>query len=63
MMVLGQKKAVLGGNRSVWGGTGRYLVVVGQHNLVLLGIRWYLVSLGLLYLYILKKRRFGRMLP
>ena len=32
---------VLGGTGSVWGGTGWYLVVLGQHNLVLLGIKWY----------------------
>ena len=36
-------------------GTGWYLVVVGQYKLVLLGIRWYWVSIGLLCLYILKE--------
>ena len=34
-------------------GTGWYLVVLGQYELVLLGIRWYWVSIGLLSLYIL----------
>ena len=37
---------------------GRYwlvLWVLGQYNLVLLGIEWYWVSIGLLCLYILKK--------
>ena len=32
---------VLGGTGSVWGGTGWYLVVLGQYNFVLLGIKWY----------------------
>ena len=31
---------VFGGDGSVWGGIGWYLVVLGQYNLVLLGIRW-----------------------
>ena len=31
---------VFGGDGSVWGGTGWYLVVLGQYNLVLLGIKW-----------------------
>ena len=35
-------------------GTGWYLVVLRQYKLVLLGIRWYWVSIGLLCLYILK---------
>ena len=30
------------------------LVVLGQYNLVLLGIKWYWVSIGLLCLHILK---------
>ena len=30
------------------------MVVLGQYNLVLLGIKWYWVSVGLLCLYILK---------
>ena len=44
-----------GGNGSVWGGTGWYLVAPGQYNLVLLGFKWYWVSMGLLCLYILIK--------
>ena len=39
----------------MWGGTGWYLVVLGQYNLVLLGIKWYWVGIGLLCLYVLKK--------
>ena len=35
-------------------GTGWYLVVLGQYKLVLLGIKWYWVSIRLLCLYILK---------
>ena len=35
-------------------GTGWYLVVLGQYKLVLLGIKWYWVSIGLLCLHILK---------
>ena len=46
---------MLGGTGSVWGGTGWYLVVLGQCNLVLLGIKWNWVSTTLLCLYILKK--------
>ena len=42
------------GTGSVEGGTGWYLVVLGQYNLVLLGIKWYWVSIVLLCLYILK---------
>ena len=38
---------VIGGDVSVWGGTGGYLVVLGQYNLILLGIKWYWVSMGL----------------
>ena len=55
---------------SVEGGTGWYLVVLvksnlvlGQTNLVLIGIKWNWISTRLLCLYILKKRRFGWMLP
>ena len=33
---------------------GRHCLVPGQYNLVLLGIKWYWVSIGLLCLYILK---------
>ena len=36
---------------AVWGSTGWYLVVLGQYNLVLLGIKWKWLSC----LYILKK--------
>ena len=36
-------------------GTGWYLVVLGQYELVVLGIRWYWVSIGLLCLYKLEK--------
>ena len=39
---------------SEFGGSGWYLVVLGQYNLVLLGIKWDWVSKGLLCLYILK---------
>ena len=45
---------LLGGTESVWVGTGWYLVVLGQYNWVPLGIKWNLVSVGLLCLYILK---------
>ena len=45
---------VLGGTESVWSGTGWHLVVLGQYNLVLLGVKWYWVSIGLSCLYILK---------
>ena len=68
-MVLGQYRALLvdicvsmeqnwlihDGIGSVEGCTGCYLVAQGQYNLVLLGIRWYWVSIGLLCLHILKK--------
>ena len=43
-----------GGAGSVWGGTSWYLVMLGQYNLVLLGIKWNWVSTTLLCLYILK---------
>ena len=46
---------VLDGTGSVWGGTGWYLVVLGQCNLVLLDIKWNWVSITLLCLHILKK--------
>ena len=49
----GQYWLVFGGDGSVWGGTGWYLVVLGQYNLVLLGI----------IIYIEKRGDFGRMLP
>ena len=44
---------------SIW----RYWLVLGQYRLVLLDIRWYMVSKGLVCLYILEKWRFGRVLP
>ena len=31
---------VVGGAGSVWSGTDWYLVVLGQYNLILLGIKW-----------------------
>ena len=66
-MVLGQYGVVLvgsGDTGSVWGGTGWYVVVLVQYNLVLLGIKWYWVSKVRLCLYnIEKKRRLGRLLP
>ena len=40
---------------SVGGGKGWYLVVLGQYNLVLLGIKWNWVSKGLSCLYISKQ--------
>ena len=46
---------VFGGAGSVWGGTGWYLVILGQYNLILLGIKWNWVTTRLLCLYILKK--------
>ena len=65
MMLLGQHEAelvdtgrywlVFGGDGSVWRGTGWYLMVLGQFNLVLLGIKWNWVSTTLLCLYILKE--------
>ena len=41
MMELGQQKAVeVDATGSVGGGTGWYLMVLGQYNLVLFGIKW-----------------------
>ena len=48
-------RLVIGGTDSVWDGTGVNLVVLGQYNLVLLGIKWNWVSTRLLCLYILKE--------
>ena len=56
---MGQYWLVLGGTWSLWGGTGWYMVVLGQYNLVLIGIKWYWARKVLLCLYILKKRIFG----
>ena len=50
----GQYCLVLDGTGSVEGGTGWYLVVLGQYSLALLGIKWNWVSARLLCLYILK---------
>ena len=38
---IGQYWLVLGGTESEWGSNGRYLEVLGQFKLVLLGIKWY----------------------
>ena len=46
---------VIDGTGSVWGDTGCNLMVLGQYNLVLIGIELYWVNKGLLCLYILKK--------
>ena len=46
---------VIDGTGSVWSNTGSNLMVLGQYNLVLIGIEWYWVNKGLLCLYILKK--------
>ena len=55
---------VLDGSGSVDGYTGWYLVVLGQYKLVLLGIKWYWVSKGILCMYILKKNgNFGGVSP
>ena len=45
----------IGCTGSVWGGTGWYLVVLGQYNLVLFGFKWNWVSTRLVCLHILKK--------
>ena len=50
----GQYWLVIGGTGSVWGDTGCNLVVLGQYNLVMIGIEWYWGNKGLLCLYILK---------
>ena len=52
---IGRYWLVFCGTGSVWGTTGWYLVILGQYNLVLFGIKWYWVDKGLLCLYILKK--------
>ena len=52
---------IFGGAGSEWGGSGWYLVVLGQYTLVLLGIKWYWASIRLLCLYLSKKGKFGRM--
>ena len=58
MMVLDQKRAVLGGIWWYWVSMRQYwwyLVILGHYNMVLCGIKWYWVNKGLLCLYILKK--------
>ena len=44
---------------SLQGDTGCNLLVLGQYNLVLIGIEWYWVNKGLLCLYVLKKKTNG----
>ena len=51
----GQYWLVFEGTGSLWGDNGCNLVVLGQYNLILIGIEWYLVNKGRLCLYILKK--------
>ena len=41
---------IFDGTESVEGGTGWYLVVLGQYNLVLLGVKWNWVSFMPLYI-------------
>ena len=53
--ITGQYWLIIDGTGSVWGDTGCNLVVLGQYNLVLIGIEWYWVSKMLLCLYMLKK--------
>ena len=52
---MGRYWLVLGGTRSVLGGSGWYLLVLGQYNSVLLSIKLYWVSKVLICLYILEK--------
>ena len=64
MIILGQYKTALVSSWCRWVSVERYLVVLGQYNLVLLGFKWYWVGIGLLCLYVLKKNwRFGWMSP
>ena len=51
---MGRYWLVLGVTGLVWGGTGWYLVVLGQCKLVPLGIRWNWVITKLLCRYVLK---------
>ena len=55
LVLTGQYWLVFDDTASVWGDTVCNLVVLGQYNLVLIGIEWYWVNKGLLCLYILKK--------
>ena len=52
---IGRYWLVLSGTGSVWGGTGWYMVVLGQYNSLLLSIKLYWVTKVLVCLYILKK--------
>ena len=40
----GQYWLVFDGTGSLWGDTGCNLVVLGQYNLILIGIEWYWVN-------------------
>ena len=42
------------GTRSVEGGTGWYLVVLGQYGVVLVGTWWYMVLLGIKWYWVSK---------
>ena len=46
---------IISGTWLFWVTIWRYWLVLGQYKLVLLGIRWYRVSKGLVCLYILEK--------
>ena len=46
---------IISGTWWYWDSIWRYWLVFGQFKLVLLGIRWYMVSKGLVCLYILEK--------
>ena len=50
---------IISGNRWYWVSIRWYWLVLGQYKLVLIGIRWYRVSEGLVCLYILEKVEFG----
>ena len=54
---------IISGTRWYWVSIWRYRLVLDQYKLVLLGLRWYRVSKGLLCRYILEKWRFGGVLP
>ena len=55
LVSIGQYWLVCGGNRSVWGGVGWYLVVLGQYGAALVCSWWYSVSKRPLCLYMVKK--------
>ena len=46
---------IISGTLWYWVSIRRYWLVLGQYKLVLLDIRWYMVSKGLVCLYILEK--------